>query len=98
MAGEVKSLDTNIMNESIISIQEQVKLFEEARKNIDSTTNDLLSQWVGESRNSFEKKYQLLSRNLKDIGDSLYDFYDSIVNSATSYIEADEELSKKIQQ
>lgn len=94
--GSIKTLNTETMRLAILNVKRNVKEFQDCRNEIERITSELLSTWVGYSRNSYETQYKLLSRNLKDIEEDLYDFYNSLVESAASYIEADEKFAKSI--
>lgn len=94
--GSVKKLDTQKMADAAVNLKTQVEKFQDSRNRIDQINTELLSTWIGKSRNSYEIQYALLKRNLKDIEDALYDFYDGIVESEGSYMEADEKVAKAI--
>lgn len=96
MAGEIKSLDTDKMSECINNFNTKIKRFGEIRNEINEVTNGLLSTWVGESRNAYETQYKLLDGKIKDVEESLYDLSEELVNSVTAYIDADLQISKKI--
>lgn len=94
--GDVKHLYTKGLRDASAEIKSKVEEFNEAKNNIDRATRELLSTWVGEGRNSFETQYAILFRQLGDIGDELYDIYQSLVDSEATYISADEETKKQI--
>lgn len=94
-ARQVTSLNTKEMEEAINTFKTGVIRFQTCRSTIDIITDELLSDWVGESKNEYEKQYSILNRNLKDIEDSLLDFYDALIESGAAYIETDEATAKE---
>ncbi|WP_346894402.1 WXG100 family type VII secretion target [Clostridium sp. UBA7503] len=92
----IKYLDTERMSETVQTFKNEISNFEKTKLDIERATNDLLKDWVGKGRNSFEKKYKLLYGQLKDIEESLEEFYEALVESQSSYYDADEEFAKKI--
>lgn len=96
MAGEIRKLDTSIMTKSVDIFKENILGFEQCRNNIDKITTELLSTWTGKSRSAYEMQYNLLTRSLKDIEDDLYDFYNALIDSGGTYIEADEKIAREI--
>lgn len=53
MSGNVKKIDTKVMNAAIIDFREKVKEFEEIKNNIDETTSKLLLTWIGKSSKAY---------------------------------------------
>lgn len=96
MAQQVKSLDTGIMESTIDTFRKEIQRFQVCRRNIDTITDYLLDDWNGKSKNEYEKQYNILNRNLKDIEDSLFDFYDALIESGAAYIETDVAIGKEL--
>lgn len=97
MSGNVKKIDTKVMNAAIIDFREKVKEFEEIKNNIDETTSKLLLTWIGKSSKAYELQYSVLKRSLTDIGASLYDLHDQLEQAALTYMEADDDAAKSIE-
>lgn len=96
MAGEIKRLETDKIHDAIMKFKSTAKTFTETKNKVEKTTHTLLSTWAGKSRNNFEKQYNLLTGNLNDIEETLYDLYDALVEAESTYIDADEAVSKEI--
>ncbi|VYT85937.1 hypothetical protein [Clostridium tertium] len=98
MSEQVNKLDTSELKEASKQIRTMIEELTNSKNDIETATTQLLSTWVGESRNAFENKYTVLNRAIIDIEETLYDFYDSLVESEAAYIEADREVSRAIDQ
>lgn len=61
---------------------------------MDLEKDKLMFTWTGEGRNTFEKKYRILSQQFTDISDDLRDISESVYQMEEEYIQADVELAK----
>lgn len=98
MEKQVTNLETSQLQAASILIRTVIEELTNSKNDIEKSTTQLLSTWIGESRNAFEKQYKVLNRAIADIEETLYDFYDSLVESEAAYIEADREVSRAIDQ
>lgn len=91
----VKYLETQKFTDTVNTFKEGVNTYNNIKLSVERTTTSLLLTWKGEGRTQFEKDYQLIFRQLTDIGDVLYELYDSLIDAQASYVKTDEELSKQ---
>lgn len=70
--------------------------YKEIKLEVEQTTDKLKEDWIGKGRNEFESQYRLLISKVSDIGDSLQEMYEAILNAEVSYTETDDEIRQKI--
>lgn len=66
------------------------------KNNLDNLKINLMSSWVGDGRNAFEKKYRLLSQQFGDLRDDLRSISEELLKIEEEYIQADTELAKAL--
>lgn len=66
------------------------------KNEMDGMKSLLVFTWAGEGRDSFEKKYRLLSQQFGDLSDSLRDISEGIYEMEQTYIQADTDLAKSL--
>ena len=97
VTGEVFNLDTSNFNDVAEKSRSLSEKMATLKNDLDRLNGDLMSSWAGEGRNTFEKKYSLLSQQFGDLKDSLRDISESLLSMEEEYIQADTELSKAIE-
>ena len=63
---------------------------------LDGLKDNLMFTWAGKGRNTFEKKYRLLSQQLGDLKDDLRQISEDLLFMEEQYIQADTDLSKAL--
>lgn len=66
------------------------------KNNLDNLKIKLLSSWVGDGKNAFEKKYRLLSQQFGDLRDDLRNISEELLKMEEEYIQADTDLAKAL--
>ena len=59
--------------------------------------DDLMFSWAGEGRNSFEKKYRILSQQFGDLRDEVREISEGLIDMEQAYIQADTDLAKSME-
>ena len=96
MSPKVRFLYTWGLQKTARDFKTGIQDFNACVKEMHNVTNSLLSTWDGDGKNQFETQYTLMKAKLDDISDTLYDIYDALVESETTYIDADESVAKEI--
>lgn len=94
----IRKLDTSKMDAAIKAFDEGVKEYNSIRTAVKLATTNLFLNWTGKGRNAFEKDYEAIYIQLKDIEDILYELYNALVDGLSAYITTDEALNKKMTQ
>lgn len=68
----------------------------ELKNELDGMKSNLMFKWVGMGRNTFEKKYRLLSQQFGDLRDDLREISENLYLIEESYIQADTDLAKTL--
>ena len=68
----------------------------ELKKELDNLNSKLMFTWSGEGRNTFEKKYRLLSQQLGDMKEDLREIAEELKTAEQAYIQYDVDLAKAI--
>ena len=92
----IRKLDTSKMDAAIKAFSEGVKEYNNIRTTVKLATTNLFLYWSWKGRNAFEKDYEALYIQLKDIEDILYELYNALVDGLSAYISSDEALNKKM--
>ena len=95
-SGNVRHLDTNKFSSTIEAFKSGIEEYNRIKDGVRSTTYDLFIAWHGEGKTQFERDYNLIYRQLSDIGDIMYELYDALIDAQAAYIKADEEAAKLI--
>ncbi len=97
MGNAGKAADTamgTIKTEDIANAREMMRQivvrFMEIKKTVADTRMRLNEDWVGKGRNEFESQYSLLISKVSDIGDTLDEMYNLLVEAEAKYQEADD--------
>lgn len=96
VSDEEFSLDTSGFDEAAKLCADLAEKLEMLKSDMDIKKSNLMFSWAGDARNNFEKKYRLLSHQMRDIGDVLRDLSEEIYEKEAKYIEADTKLAKQI--
>ncbi|MBM6977007.1 WXG100 family type VII secretion target [Intestinimonas butyriciproducens] len=75
---------------------DMVHEFQEIKERINDTAESVKDHWVGRGRNEFETQYSLLISKIGDLGDSLDEMYEALVDAEASYGAADEDLRQSM--
>ena len=101
MAGRVSaeefSLDTTNFDETAELCSKLAEKMENLRGEVDSMKSNLMFYWAGKGRNTFEKKYRLLSQQFGDIGEDLREIAEGIYSMESDYIQADTDSAKALE-
>ena len=66
------------------------------KNELDKLKDNLMTSWAGQGRNTFEKKYRLLSQQFGDLKDDLRDISEALLSMEEDYIQADTDLAKAL--
>lgn len=94
--GNVEYLDSKAFGGAIDKFTSGVRKYDEIIEGIKTTTNTLLDNWKGEGKTQFEKDYNVIFLQLKDIGDILYDLRDALINAQVEYETTDDTYAKQL--
>lgn len=92
----VFELDTKSFETIIDESRELAEQLRTLKYDLDEAKNTLMWSWEGEARNTFEKKYRLLSQQLGDLKDDTWTIYEDIIAAEEAYIQADTNLAKML--
>lgn len=96
VSAEEFSLDTSGFA-SVISIADSLADKMGALKNdLDNLKNNLMFTWSGKGRNTFEKKYRLLSQQFGDLKEDLRDIAEGLKEMEQKYIQDDIDQAKAL--
>lgn len=90
-------LDTDAFDAVITSTQELAQLLADMKNDLDGLKDDLMFSWAGEGRNSFEKKYRILSQQFGDLRDEVREISEGLIDMEQAYIQADTDLAKSME-
>lgn len=90
----VRHLETASFSDTIHMYEKSIKQFEAIVRDVNKTCETIAAQWKGKGRDAFNKDYQQVQINLKDVTDIMYDIRDALINAQSEYMKADEALSK----
>ena len=96
--GNFVHLETKYFSDAITKFDTGVTTYKEIKTKVQNTVSALLRTWDGEGKKQYEYDYDILYRQLEDIGDVLYELYDALVEAEAGYIKADEQLAKNMTQ
>lgn len=94
--GTVKSIDTELFDETIAAFRSAISLYREAREGIFRSTDKLVTVWEGEGEEAFEKVYKVLKTQLKDEEDNLRTIAEDLENMKQSYVDWDTGVSSQL--
>ncbi|HIR00329.1 MAG TPA: WXG100 family type VII secretion target [Candidatus Scybalocola faecavium] len=96
VSGEVFHLDTKSFDQVITSTQDLADLLGDLKNNMDRMKDNLMFSWAGDGRNTFEKKYRLLSQQFGDLRDEVREISQGLIEMEEAYIQADTDLAKAL--
>lgn len=96
VSSEEFSLDTSNFASVISQANSLADKMATLKNDLDSLKIDLMFTWAGNGRNTFEKKYRLLSQQFGDLKEDLREIAESLKNMEQEYIQADVDLSKAL--
>ncbi len=88
-------LDTSKMDGVIGNIQQLAKTTEDMRGTFQKAITNTATDWSGEARTMFDKKAHMLMQQLTDVSQSLFDIAETLINTATAYMEVDTQAAKE---
>ena len=91
----IQYLDVQGITDAAITFRDKIHDFDNCVIKVKKTTRTVQSNWVGKGRNQFETQIGLMTGQLDDITEVLYDIYNALVKAETGYIDADEETAKQ---
>lgn len=97
VSSDVFYLDTKGFDDVAKASRKLAEKMENLKNELDSMKCDLMFSWAGEGRNTFEKKYRVLSQQFGDIGEELREISETIYEKEQEYIQADTDLAKNLE-
>ena len=95
MAGDFV-LNTENMDEAAKGCQTLAEKMQDLKDKIGNLQSDLAFCWDGKGHNAFQKQYRLLTQQLADITDNLWQTAENILTAEESYIQTDTEAAQKL--
>lgn len=96
VSGEEFSLDTSNFASVISKADSLADKMGELKNDLDNLKNNLMFTWAGKGRNTFEKKYRLLSQQFGDLKEDLREIAEGLKEMEQEYIQADTDLAKAL--
>lgn len=90
------NLDVNNFENVAKQLRQIAKQLKEFRLEMDRCKTEALYTWAGIGRDTFEKKYRLLTQQVSDINDELEEYANNLYKMEQEYIQADVELAKAV--
>lgn len=91
------SLDTSHFASVIRKAEELSGKMGDLKNKLDGLKNNLMLTWAGNGRNTFEKKYRLLSQQFGDLKEDLRDIAENLKTMEQEYIQKDIDLAKTLE-
>ncbi len=92
MSGTVQRIDTSGMDDAISALDTAVTEFADIRESLETQTEDLLGNWVGKSKDEFEKAFDTLKLYMSHEYDLLEVMRDDLKDIKQSYVDWDAEI------
>ncbi len=96
MSADTFSLDTSNFDDVIEKAKKLAETMGTLKNEMDGLKSNLMFSWAGKGRNTFEKKYRLLSQQFGDLKDDLYEISESLLEIEEKYIQADTNAAKAL--
>lgn len=96
MSADNFSLDTSNFDAVIEKARTLADKMATLKNEMDGLKSNLMFSWAGKGRNTFEKKYRLLSQQFGDLKDDLYEIAESLLEIEEKYIQADTDAAKAL--
>lgn len=90
-------LDTSRFADCANSAKTLAEKLEDAILDCDRAIDSLYIDWMGKTRNEFEKKYKIFEQQVADIKNGLWELYEDIVSAEESYTQADTNMAKEME-
>ncbi len=97
VSNEEFNLDTSNFDTVIGKSKSLANKMGDLKNELDGLKNNLMFTWAGKGRNTFEKKYNLLSQQFGDLKDDLMEISESLLSMQEQYIQRDTDLSKSLE-
>lgn len=94
--GEEFKIDTSKFADIISNAEQLVDKMTSLKNTLDNAKRDLMFTWAGLGRNTFEKKYNLLSQQFGDLKEDLREIAEELKKMEQEYIQADMDLAKSL--
>lgn len=94
--GPAKTIDEQAIDDARQKMQELAISFGDTKVRINEITTQLLDNWVGKGRTEFATQYDLLIGKVDDIGDSLDDMNDALIEAQAAYQETDQAFHREV--
>lgn len=94
VSDEMFKLDTKNFNDLIEDARDLAKKMKEIKFELEGYKNSLITDWVGEGSNTFQKKYNVLMQQLTDLKDDLYEIAEKIASDYEQYMQWDTNIAK----
>lgn len=91
----VKYLDVSGITEASKQFRDKITVFDECVTKMERETNNITRDWIGDGSNQFQTQMSLMTSQLEDISEVLYEIYESLLDAETAYIDQDVEVSKQ---
>ena len=91
------NLDTSNFDAVISKADTLADKMASLKNELDGMKNNLMFSWAGKGRNTFEKKYRLLSQQFGDLSDDLREICEDLISKQEAYIQADTNASKALE-
>lgn len=90
------SLDTSNFDSAAALCTKLAEKMRDLKQDLDNTETDLVNNWAGAGRRTFQKKYHFLTQQLGDLKDELYEMADKIYTAEEAYIQTDMDTAKAL--
>lgn len=96
VSDEEFNLDTSNFASVISKADDLADKMAELKNDLDGLSKNLMFSWAGKGRNTFEKKYRLLSQQFGDLKEDLREIAEALKSMEQEYIQGDIELAKAL--
>ena len=91
----VEYLEVSGITEASKQFRSKIEEFDKCVSEMNSETNKVTRDWIGEGSNQFQTQMQLMLSQLDDISEILYDIYKALLDAEVAYIDEDIEVAKQ---
>ena len=92
VGGKIETSKIRNAQQTVMSVVER---YNSAQMEVDKITINVQQDWVGEGRNEFENQYRILKSKLDDIGKTIKEINEALINSLAEYEETDDSVRKE---
>lgn len=93
----IRYLESQYISNAAKKLAVCIKKYDNIVCDIEKSTAQLLADWHGKGKNAFEKDYNTVYRQLKDISDIMYELREQLIDAEATYIKTDEEIAKSFE-